>query len=630
MNKQQQPRQSRWRFVRRGIGLIGLVLIGGIVYLAYLKPLPGTEKTPAGVPRNSTVAIPMRDGITIAADVWLPADLQPGQQVPTIIETTRYWRTTGMGPLYRFMVNADQDVMPGLAEAEAWNKAGYALMLVDARGSGASGGQRPVEWSDAEVADYGEVMQWVTQQPWSNQRIGTVGISYSGNTAELSLMPGHPALKAAAPLYNDFDPQFFLAMPGGVYNQGFIEQWNHFNQSLDANNVCGAENVSGFNCWLTKLYVPGVKPVAGANLQATLADHETLDLAQALAEVEYRDDGLTSGITIGSLSPYGRLATLEAHAVPMYVRTGWLDAATTDGALSRYLTSDVPQQLIIGAWSHGGYDDVDPFKPALTFPEPRSEQQLTSLIDFFDRMLKDDQQTIDKYIRYYTMNEGEWRETTQWPPAEVAPQRWFLNSEQQLTSATPQSSASDAYAVDFSATTGEKTRWHTNLNGGDVVYTNRITQDAKLLTYTSEPLTQGIRITGNPLLTLQLASTHTDGALHVYLEAVAPDGSVTYLTEGMLRLIHREASELPYVQTGAQQSFRSADARPLTPGLTEQHTIGLYATSVYIEAGYRLRIAIAGHDASMFARYPAEGDPTYTISFSPEQPSLLSLPVAQN
>ena len=74
--------------------------------------------------------------------------------------------------------------------------------------------------------------------------------------------------------------------------------------------------------------------------------------------------------SIGDVSPYGRLEAIEAAGVPMLVRAGWLDAATADGALSRYLTSDMAQELVIGAWNHGGEDDVDPFQPQLDIPRP--------------------------------------------------------------------------------------------------------------------------------------------------------------------------------------------------------------------------------------------------------------------
>jgi putative CocE/NonD family hydrolase len=132
------------------------------------------------------------------------------------------------------------------------------------------------------------------------------------------------------------------------------------------------------------------------------------------------------------------------------------------------------------------------------------------------------------------------------------------------------------------------------------------------------------------VLSLHLSSTHPDGALHVYLEDVSPDGRVTYLTEGILRLIHNVSDEaaLPYDHPGPPRSFRRADAGPLTPGELTQVDVPLYATSVRLEAGHRLRIAIAGSDASTFAQYPETGAPVLTVVHSPASPSFLELPVA--
>ena len=85
----------------------------------------------------------------------------------------------------------------------------------------------------------------------------------------------------------------------------------------------------------------------------------------------------------------------------------------------------------------------------------------------------------------------------------------------------------------------------------------------------------------------------------------AADGRVTYLTEGILRLIHGTSDDAvaPYEQPGPPRTFRRADAEPLTPGEIVAVEMALYARSVRVEAGHRLRIAIAGHDASTFARY---------------------------
>jgi predicted acyl esterase len=105
---------------------------------------------------------------------------------------------------------------------------------------------------------------------------------------------------------------------------------------------------------------------------------------------------------------------------------------------------------------------------------------------------------------------------------------------------------------------------------------------------------------------------------------------VTYLTEGVLRLIHGVSDDavLPYEHPGPPRTFRRADAEPLTPGEVVRVEMPLYATSVRLEAGHRLRIAIAGHDASTFAGYPEDGTPVLTVVHSPASPSFLELPVA--
>ena len=619
-----------------GLFLIALGLVAaGLLYLMYVNPVSGEEVVPAGYQRNTSSYVTMRDGTRIAADVWVPGDLRADQKLPAVMTTTRYWRAHEMGPMYRLLVGVGEASVPNIWMADDWNGAGYVLVLVDARGSGASSGQRPVEWSDAEVADLGEVTEWITSQPWSDGNVGAFGISYSGNTAELSAIPAHPALRAVAPLYSDFDPQFYLTMPGGVYNRGFVEAWNDANQALDANDICALEDVDGLACWWLELSVPGVKPVdgdgGGAVLREAIAGHDTLDLAAALAAMPYRDDTLPDGGSFGDVSPYGRIAAIEAAGVPMLVRAGWLDAATADGALSRYQSSDMAQELVIGAWSHGGHHDTDPFEPHHTTTDPTFDQQFADLAAFFDRhMGAPATAPREKSVRYYTMNEGQWRTTATWPPADMETRRWYLGASHSLTDSPPDSEGEDDYRVDASASSGNSTRWQTNLTGDDVYYPDRAEEDARLLTYTGAPLVADIRITGTPVVSLGLSSTHTDGALHVYLEDVTPDGRVTYLTEGILRLVHGAsvAGVLPYEHSGPPLSFNHADAVNLKPGVVGRHDVPLYATSVRVEAGHRLRVAIAGHDASTFARYPADEAPVLTVVRSPDRASFLELPVA--
>jgi putative CocE/NonD family hydrolase len=126
------------------------------------------------------------------------------------------------------------------------------------------------------------------------------------------------------------------------------------------------------------------------------------------------------------------------------------------------------------------------------------------------------------------------------------------------TAAPSEGSASDSYTVDFTASTGGYNRWATGFGGGDVVYPDRANEDKKLLAYTSIPLASDLEITGSPVLTVQMSSTTGDGAIHAYLEDVAPEGRVTYLDEGILRVLDRkevDPKSLPYEPLGPAHSF---------------------------------------------------------------------------
>lgn len=98
-----------------------------------------------------------------------------------------------------------------------------------------------------------------------------------------------------------------------------------------------------------------------------------------------------------------------------------------------------------------------------------------------------------------------------------------------------------------------------------------------------------------------------------------------------MRALHRAVSSEapPYAHPGPYHSFARQDAAPLVPGEVAELRITLYATSVLIPQGHRIRVAIAGHDASVFARYPAEGTPVITIQRNSGYASRVELPVKQ-
>jgi putative CocE/NonD family hydrolase len=137
-----------------------------------------------------------------------------------------------------------------------------------------------------------------------------------------------------------------------------------------------------------------------------------------------------------------------------------------------------------------------------------------------------------------------------------------------------------------------------------------------------------MEVTGYPVVHLNLSSTHSDGAFFVYLEDVSPLGVVTYVTEGVLRGIHRNVTEEPFEWKPAvpYHSFRAADANPIVPGEVFELALGMEPTSFLFKEGHRIRVAISGHDAGSFRRIPAEGTPQLRVQRNGPYPSYIELP----
>ncbi|MBK4730689.1 CocE/NonD family hydrolase [Oxynema sp. CENA135] len=586
------------------------------------------------LPRNQALYVPMSDGTKIALDLWLPADLKPDARIPTVMRMTRYWRSFGL-------VDLPMESDPNYGDARRWNEAGYALVIVDGRGSGASFGTRPHPWSEREIEDYAEIVEWIARQPWSNGKVGSFGISYEGNATEL-LAARHPEpLKAIAVQFNNFDPYTQLAFPGGVFNEWFVRQWSDGNQVLDANDrsfICVIQKLTGESCEAAKAVVTGVKPVDedadGELLKAAIAERrENLNVYEAAKDITYRDDPFGDrGDTLVDFSPYHFREEISKSGIPIFARASWFDAGTARGALSRFFTYDNPQTVTIGAWNHGGNFDSNPYNPPRHSVDPPFSEQLDELMAFFDAYLQDDAETTPppSEIRYYTVGADEWKRSTVWPPEGVAMRSWYLAPDGGLSPEAPTGDrAADPYAVDFAATTGTDNRWHTQAGGKDVVYGDRADADRHLLTYTSPPLTEDVEITGDPAITLYLSSTATDGAFYAYLEDVDEGDRVTYLSEGQLRALHRQISSEtpPYRIFGPYHSFEREAGMPLKPGEVTKVSFSLFPISVLLKKGHRLRVAIAGHDADTFARYPTSGHPTLTIRRDRRYASKIELPV---
>ena len=138
-------------------------------------------------------------------------------------------------------------------------------------------------------------------------------------------------------------------------------------------------------------------------------------------------------------------------------------------------------------------------------------------------------------------------------------------------------------------------------------------------------LVADLEVTGHPRVVLYVAADAADAGVFVYLEDVAPDGRVEYVTEGMLRALHRKTTGAPYRSPVPYRSFTRADGSPLVPGEPAILEIALYPTSYQFKAGHAIRLAVAGADVDHFA--PVEPSPTaLRIHRGDPHPSRIVLP----
>jgi uncharacterized protein len=603
-----------------------IVLWGLLTVALGCEEISAPSYTPApnvATSERQSLYVEVRDGTRLALDVHLPANLEHRQRVPAVLRITRYWRAIEL-------TDGGSRTDPYL---DAIIEHGHAYVAVDVRGSGASFGVSSMPWSKEEVLDYRDVLDWLVDQPWSNGRVGALGDSYEGNTAALLSALEHPAVRAVVPRFFDLDPYLSPASPGGLFNEDFIRSWSDMTDGLDSVDLCkAARAASDVECKLLRAAVRGPLRVDadhdGKLLEKAVAEHrDNADVYDAVDQITFRDDEYgASGSSLSDVAPFAYADAIGHVGVPWFTWGSWYDSATANSALSAFATFGNPQQVIIGAWSHGAHYDADPYHAADEPIAITPEDQLEQALDFLDDHLHHDAAPAERSIRYYTAGEGKWRTVTSWPPPGTQNQVWYLDRDATLSSEPSASPDRDSYAVDFSATTGASNRWATQKDGSDVVYPNRASESAKLLNYTSEPLAKALHVVGHPVIALYLAANQADAAVFAYLEDVDPEGRVTYLTEGELRLLHRKQADAPYVGFGAQHSFLRADGAEVTPNQPELVELTLQPVAALIAKGHRLRISIAGHDAGTFRRYPATGPAELTIERSSEQPSRLSLP----
>ncbi len=565
---------------------------------------------------TSSYYVPARDGTRLALDVHLPAGRADGEKHPVLLVLTRYLRST---------INPETgEKNPALGKLDNFLlEHGYAIVKVDARGSGASFGTRPAEYGPEEVQDAYAVVDWLVAQDWSNGNVGSYGTSYTGTTAELLAVVNHPAVKAVIPGWSDFDGYASPIRPYGLLASSFISTWGQLVGWMDHGDP-----------QLGAVVNPVEVDVEGTLLKQAHKDHEkNPDVNKLAAAHEFRDDILGDGVSWAEIGPLHYKADIERSGVPMLVFVSWMDAGTADGTLQRFNHFSNPQKVLITAGTHGGRGHASSYTVSdeSLDHQPSEARQFEMRLSFFDHHLKGIANEVSSWpaMRYFNLGEEAFHDTDVWPPAGSRPMTLNFGKGGVLSTGEV-AAGTDRYTVDREVNTGDGNRWMAQMGRPIVNLDDRGAMDERMLTFTTEPLEEAVQIAGHAVLNLQISSDREDGMVIVYLEDVDPDGRSRYLTEGGLRLIHRKTVDNPYYDTGKPyHSFNRADAAPMPPGEFVEVQIQLWPIAALIQPGHRLRLAIAGADAAVFDQLPPEGEINLAVRSGGDAGSSLVLPVVE-
>ena len=203
---------------------------------AFRKPPVTVYEMPADVRKDEDVPVRMRDGVTLRLNLYRPADAD--ERLPVILSAHPYGKDAvpkrkgrgwSINPQFRIMNQPEALRISDQTSWEApdpvwWAQHGYAVINLDVRGGGRSEG-RGALFSDQEADDIAQVIEWAAEQPWSNGRVGMLGVSYLAISQYKVAALNPPALKAICPWEGFTDAYRDFCTSGGVVENGFARVW---------------------------------------------------------------------------------------------------------------------------------------------------------------------------------------------------------------------------------------------------------------------------------------------------------------------------------------------------------------------------------------------------------------------
>jgi len=581
--------------------------------------------------------IEMRDGVTLSATVWFPDErLWPRQEnYPTVIEYSGYSPSNPNGK------------EPGTMIA---NLLGYAVVGVNMRGSGCSGGTFDV-FNPAQHADGYDVIETIARQPWvRHHKVGMIGLSYSGISQLFVASTAPPSLAAITPLSVIEDP-WHEQWPGGIYNGGFTKQWL---EQRDRSNAPGG------NSWVTKRIEEG-DTICEENQKLHGQNPDFEQFGRVLEFYPPDEDDR-------------RLSLLARRInVPVYLTGAWQDEQTGGNfatMLDDFDSTDRKKFILYNGHHPDGYSPsvLTRWYEFLEFYVARRIPRLPEVIrlaapavfeDFFnvpglgfepDRFpgIEDYEQALALYeaepqvrvlfevganhpVAGATVPRYE-ASFPSWPPPDATARTWYLGPDEQLLDEMPTDDESDRYQHDEGA--GEDT--YTTLGAYDFIdptipYEWPPLPDGFGLSYLTAPFAEDVVVVGNGgYANLWFATEVTDANVEVTLTEIYPDGTEVIIQSGLLRLGHRVLDPDLSDSFTIEYSYREEDFQPLVPGQFIEVKVPFRPFSHAFRAGSRMRLIIStpGRDSPLWAyENPNYGRPVFhQVGRSAAYASSLVLP----
>ena len=427
----------------------------------------------------------MADGCRLAVDVILPNG-DATRRWPTVLILTPYIRRFRLKP----GVNDVEPSPNSYRYRDMFVPRGYAVVVVDARGTGASFGTRDSFRSPRERADYKTIADWVVAQQWSDGTIGATGISYLGAACDFLASTGHKAVKAIAPLFAVWDTWADNYYPGGMLIKRLALTYDELMLALDHDRADLRAKFSYFANPALLGPMPVDDDQDGALAREAVKGHlANFRMPDFITEFKCRDDALPydPGFTSASFSPYNYLDDIPKE-VAVYAISGWMDGAGyANGAISRFLTlPNAERRVLLGPWDHGARVNASPWRAR---QEPEFPV-LGEVLRFFDQHLcgRDTGLAQEEPIHYFAVHAEQWRAAEAWPP--VAGSRTFYTAPgKTLAALHPDGGSSDWFVAAFAAGSGTQTRYE-RIAGIDATnyYDDWQGREAKLLSFTTPPL----------------------------------------------------------------------------------------------------------------------------------------------